>query len=316
MTQTASRRLRNDCRLALILCVALAPAAAEAQEGFSSRAGQLVRLPLSTDDSEVVPVEVGDPDVVGGLRAMALGPDGQLYAASRDSSDQSNRLYVVDPESAVATLVGELGIPDHRPSDMTFDDEGRLWLLARAESSSLSGTLYQVDHQTAAITELATGIDGLYALGFRGGAFYGIVDGAQESELWLASIHRETGDLTPILELGGFAEGPWCDVFPSDMDFDDQGRLWVAALWIQGCVITPWAETGIHFYANPFDGIQTSRSHVAHDGGYASSLSGFAVRGPVQPVVEIPTLSFGGALILAAALAAAAMTMVRRRPYR
>ncbi len=299
--------------LALILWVVLAHAPAEAQEGFSSYAG-LVRLPLSTDGSDVVPVEVGDPDLVGRFAAMALGPDGELYTVTWNWPDRLNRLYMVDPQTAEAILVGELvGIPAHQPLDMTFDDEGRLWLLSWTQSSPFSSTLYQVDHQTAAATEFATGMADLYTLAFHGGTFYGIVAGAQESEFWLASINRETGDLTPIVELDGFAEGPWCRVDPDKMEFDDHGRLWVAALWVQGCIIIPFFHTGIHFYANPLDGIQTSRSRVRSDNGRSLSLSAFAVRGPAQTVVEVPALSFGGTLILATVLAALGLALARRR---
>ena len=313
MLHTAFRELRFR-RLALILWLALASAPAAAQEGFSSYAGELARIRLPMDGADIVPVEVGELNVAGRLAAMALGPDGRLYAASWDRTNRLSQLYVVDPESAAATPVGELDHPSHSPWDMTFDDEGRLWLLARSLSPPHVWAVYQVDPATAATTENLTGLIDLQALASHAGQLYGIVGEAWGSEYSLVSIDPATGDLTPVVELTGFEpDHPWCEMIPHDMDFDVEGRLWVAASWYQACIITPYVGTGIHFYADPLDGTLTSRSSVA-DGIYLILLdSAFAVREPSHPVVDVPTLGFGGALILAAALAAAALAAVGRR---
>ena len=313
MRQGTSRRLRLSRCLTLILWVALVPAQADGQEGFS-HAGDLLGLRLSMDGSDVNAVVVGDPGVAQPFSVMALGPDGRLFAVSR----AGDRLYAVDPETADATLVGEIDLPNHGPSDMTFDDEGQLWLLAISSSPPYFGTLYQVDHLTAAITEIVTGMVGLTTLGFRDGTFYSIVGDSQNWEFSLVSINTATGDLTPVVELSGFEPdeppGEWCMRWPHGMAFDDRGRLWVAATWRRYCIIVSDFKTGIHFYANPLDGSLTSRSLVVNSTGSLLWLHGaFAVRGPALPVVDIPTLSFGGALILAIALAAAAMALARRR---
>ncbi len=306
MIQDASR---SRC-LALILWVVLAHAPAEAQEGFSSYAGDLLRLRLTTDGSDVTAVAVGDPGVAWAFSAMALGPDGRLYGVSW----AEDRLYAVDPESAAATLVGELDLPSYRPSDMTFDDAGQLWLLATFEDPPHFSTLFQVDHLTAAVIEIATGMAGLVSLGFHDGTFYGIVGDYSDSEYSLVSINPTTGGVTPIVELTGFEPSDrFCLRVPDDMDFDDQGRLWVAAVWLSGCVIIPIDYSGIHYYANPLDGILTSRSLVASSTGSRPRLYAFAVRGPAQPITEVPTLGFGGTLILATVLAALGLALARRR---
>ncbi len=318
MTHDVSRRHRFSC-LALILWVALVSARIEGQEGFS-HLGQLYRLDLSTDGSAVSPVvEVGDPGIAGFFNAMALGPDGRLFAVSWDGPVPSEWLYVVDPETADATLVGELDISGQLPSGMTFDDEGRLWLLAETRTPPYQSALYLVDHLTAATTEILTGMDRLKTLGFRDGVFYGIVEVVVNSvgEFTLVSINQATGDLTPIVELTGFEPdeppGEWCFRRASAMDFDDEGRLWIAASWYRFCTTIPGGITVIHYYANPFDGARTSLSPVVSSTGSPLRLRALAVRGPSQAVLDIPTLSFGGALILATALAAMGMALVRRR---
>ena len=145
---------------------------------------------------------------------------------------------------------------------------------------------------------------------------YGIVGDTLSTEFLLVSIDPATGDLTPIVAIAGFGTdppGPWCYSEPTGMDFDDDGRLWVTVSWYQGCVIIPIVTTGIHFYANPFDGTLTSQSHVASSTGSQPWLFALAVRGPARSLLDIPTLDFAGTLILATALAAAALALVRRR---
>ena len=130
------------------------------------------------------------------------------------------------------------------------------------------------------------------------------------------SIDPATGNLTPVAAVTGLEPGPTvCVRIPTSMDFDDGGHLWITATWLHSCVLPiPDISTGMHFYDDPFDGIQTSQSVVTDISGSPLHLRATAVRGSAYPPLDVPTVSLGGALVMATVLVAAALVLVSRRP--
>jgi hypothetical protein len=95
--------------------------------------------------------------------------DGMLYA----SSQASGGLYMVDPATALARMVGIVDVELHG-GDVTFDGAGRLWLWTNIGAGA---GLYQLDPATAGASafELHPNLDfaGLSALG-HSNLLYGV----------------------------------------------------------------------------------------------------------------------------------------------
>jgi hypothetical protein len=131
---------------------------------------RVVLDPGSTTPSQiqVVGVVAVDGIVVPDITGLTFRQDGLLYGASQETDS----LYRIDPATAQATFVGNLGIDLHG-GDITFDDVDRLW--AWSNIGSASG-LYQIDPATGAASadELYPFIDfsGMAAL-MHGGVLYG-----------------------------------------------------------------------------------------------------------------------------------------------
>ena len=108
----------------------------------------------------VGPVVVGTA-VVGEITGLTFRANGTLYAASQASEG----LYIVDPESAQATLVGVANIDLHG-GDITFDADDRLWVWVNTGSTT---GLYQMGASDAFCTlldpEPGMNLAGLAALG-------------------------------------------------------------------------------------------------------------------------------------------------------
>jgi hypothetical protein len=109
---------------------------------------------------EVVgPVHAGET-IIGEIVGLNFRDDGLLYATSQEDGG----LYVVDPETAAATLVGVVDLEIHG-GDVTVDGEGRIW----AWTNIGAGTgLYELDPVTAAASAFelhpGLGLAGLAAL--------------------------------------------------------------------------------------------------------------------------------------------------------
>jgi len=285
----------------LILSATLGFARAQAQVGFSHRSGSLFRLDLVTDSSPIVPAVVGETGIPGYSGSMALGPDGRLYAAHRQWP-QPDRLYAIDPATAEATLIGDLDLGDAqaRWSDMTFDDQGRLWLLSME-------TLFRIDPATAAAIEIATGLEGLQTVAHRNGVLYGVAGDAGVSEWSLVSIDPTTGDLTPLADITGIESVECLLEIPESADFDAAGGLWISVDSVPACIV-PDFNTWIVYLPDALQGTPTSRSRVDGPGWFpALALA------PRQEVIAVPTLDLSGFLLLSLALAATALALLRRR---
>ena len=81
--------------------------------------------PLSTTPAlvqEIGTITEGG-SMLAGITGLTFRSDGNLYGISQDTSG----LYILDPATAVATLIGTVDIPLHG-GDITFDGSDRFWM--------------------------------------------------------------------------------------------------------------------------------------------------------------------------------------------
>jgi hypothetical protein len=151
--------------------------------------------------------DAGTGLILIGVVGLTYRSDGILYAISEDTDS----LYVLDPATAEATLVGAAGIDLHG-GDITFDGEGRLWDWTNI---GLSSGLYQLDPESGEAGPGDTAADlaftGLTALG-HGNEMYGCSPGTNA----LYGVDAATGVTGFILPL--VLSGSSYDITRGDMD--------------------------------------------------------------------------------------------------
>ncbi len=129
------------------------PCSGHAQEvAFTAIGEELYLVNLATGAMTFV----GDTGVE--IAALALAPSGSLFGVE----SPSDGLLVVEEATGEATVVGPLGIGISRYTDLSFDTQGRLWMLANQR-------LYRVDTTSGTATPQ---LDGNYLPG-RGIAWVG-----------------------------------------------------------------------------------------------------------------------------------------------
>lgn len=109
-------------------------------DGFAN--GTLVTVNQATGAASAVGLSTG----IGNLMALTFSADGTLYAGSW----ATNNLYIINPITGAATVVGNLGFGGIM--DLDFDSQGNLY--------ALSDALYKVNTATGAgslVTSLANG---------------------------------------------------------------------------------------------------------------------------------------------------------------
>jgi len=114
---------------------------------------------------------------------LAFRQDGTLFGCS------GNTLYQINPNTAAATLVGDMGV-NSSIFDIKFDSGGHLYLV---ESSNLveNSTLYLVNTSTGQALQIGqNGAIGfiVWALDFDNGTLFGFTSGGQ-----IVSINTTTG---------------------------------------------------------------------------------------------------------------------------
>src|ERR1700691_5068461 len=114
---------------------------------------------------------------------LAFRQDGTLFGCS------GNTLYQINPNTAAATLVGDMGV-NNNIFDIKFDSGGHLYLV---ESSNLveNSTLYLVNTSTGQALQIGqSGAIGfvVWALDFDNGTLFGFTSGGQ-----IVSINTTTG---------------------------------------------------------------------------------------------------------------------------
>ena len=175
-----------------------------------------------------------------GMTGLTFRSNGVLYAISEDTDS----LYVLDPETAEATLVGSTGIDLHG-GDVTFDASGRLW--AWTNSGPAAG-VYRLDPGSADATLLDSRPDlsftGLTALGHSNLMF-----GCSPGNNSLYAVDPETGltgDSFPLSWNGesyelnrGDLDSPSCE---SDAACLDEDPCTLDSCSPSGCVHKPAGE--------------------------------------------------------------------------
>lgn len=273
---------------------------ADAQDTAYTVAGsELYRLDLAT--AALTPLgDVGVP----GIGALATGPSGVLFAVTLDE------LYTIDPEIPAATLVGPTGlVPSFLPTSMTFDAEGRLWMVAGTR-------LHEVDPLTGAATAVVGVDQGLLALAADGVELFGIVSGlppppaGPPTPPQAVRVDR-TGSIQFLAPLQGLVDpGPFG---VDDMVFDRQGRAWILA--VNTLIIAPpEAHHRIYRAVDLETGVVELISERLEPG--VSILLGAMALFPDRGIVDIPTLGWGGMAFLCAALIGGALGILRRRARR
>jgi hypothetical protein len=172
-----------------------------------------------------------------GVVGMTYRSNGSLYVIS----ESTDSLYVLDPVTAEATLVGVSNIDLHG-GDITFDGNGRLWDWSNIGSSS---GLYQLDPGSAAATLLdnrpSLSFAGLTALGHTN-VMYGCSPGTN-SLYGVDPLTGLTGTILPLLLSGssfdltrGDMDSPFCE---SDAACNDSNTCTDDACLAGGCDHAP-----------------------------------------------------------------------------
>lgn len=298
MIEILCPRRRLFCLAGLaLLC---APAAGQTV-GYAHREGEVYRLDLDPGGGDIAWQVVSATDLGGITGALARGADGRLFGTSSWWPDD-DRLYILEPSTGDVEFVGPVGGAVW--VDLTFDDQERLWM-------ALGGELHQVDTTDATTTPIALDSEYLLAVGFHAGMLFGLAgDGTPES-FQLLEIDPDSGTSQLVAELPGYVQTGCYNEWPTGMDFDADGGLWVVVVEWQGTCIIPFPSIGYQYYADPFNGIHGPRRHLA--GGAPGLMPGLAVVGG-PAVVDIPTLSPAGAAGMVVLVLIAGLTTLRRRP--
>lgn len=190
--------------------------------------------PASSSTSvDVIGPVVSPTGTVVEIVGLTFDRDGRLFA----SSQQDSGIYLVDPATAQATLVGTSGVEIHG-GDITTDDQDRMWLWTNLGAST---GRYLVNPFTAAATsfDLHPGLDfaGMAALG-HGPLLYGaspLDDKLYESD----ASTGFTGNAPALNYLGapfdhkrGDMDSPWCE---GDLACDDADACTVDTCSPGGC---------------------------------------------------------------------------------
>ncbi len=280
----------------LIALLMLASPAVARDTAYTVAGTDLYLLDLETGDLTLE----GDLGVTG-IQVLAMDPSGMLFAATRDE------LYTIDPEIPEATPIGPTGLSSSaRLYSMTFDAEGRLWLL-------VGGRLNEVDPLTGTVTPIVNVEQGLLALAADGLELYGVriglnppPEGPTPPPL-AVKIDRATGAvevLAPLDDLFGPSGGV------GDMDFDGRGHAWILTI----IALPGIPPDGLHrvFRAVEFETGQLELVSEGIEPG-VSILMGTMALTPDRAVVEIPALSPYGLALLSVVLAAGALWILRAR---
>ena len=299
--------------LAVSLCLLrmiLAVVPAHSQTAYTldgPAAGQtLWEWDLPSGDIEAVGALDPNPEVF----ALAFSPTGVLYGGGRDP----HQLVTIDPGTGETTVVGPFGL-EVKASDLTFDACGRLWMVAFVEEDpGIPGDevpgLYSVDPDTGAATAIDPDLGEFIGIAAIGETLYGATSWffpANPTPSSLFEVDPSTGELTFLTGLE-----PQMTIFTGPrLDFDSGGQLW-ALHQLPHVPDLPSAASSI----DPNSGFVTTASQC----NILSTCIGFAIAAPIgeclsREVIEVPALSRPGLAMLAAALALAALGLLRcRRP--
>lgn len=156
----------------------------------------LYQLDLNTGLASLV----GNLGVSKDFEALAFSPSGVLYALE----DSNFGLYTVNTFSGAATLVGSTGLSGADNPGMTFDDDGRLWLVG----GNSTAKLYEINPSTAAASLIGTvgSLDG-WSLAAHQNTLY-MIDGKRGGTGDLYTVDKATAgkNLVGSLAITGISQ--------------------------------------------------------------------------------------------------------------
>ncbi len=153
----------------------------------------------------------------GGVGGLAFGPDGTLFGI------QGGDLVTISTVSGRPTTIGSLGetVPG---GPLTFDCSGDLWMISRTTTNNQdrSSTVYNVDPDTGAATEVGQLGHPVIGLAARGGTVFGLgpyynnapwnVSGSRDADLltvdFSTSSAAQVGALNTRVDAGELAFAP------------------------------------------------------------------------------------------------------------
>jgi streptogramin lyase len=157
---------------------------------------------------------VGPTGIPPATRGLTMNADGVLYGAN------GGNLYTFNTSTGAATLVGALGCCSN-VTEMTFDADGNLWLIANSPSN-----LYSVNASTGAAT-LVGGLGGRFMSGLAGdcdGNVFGIDHEADQLVLVDTAAPASSSNVGPL----GLAIGSGA------LAFDTDEVLWMLSVPVAG----------------------------------------------------------------------------------
>ena len=233
-----------------------------------------------------------------GPTAITYLPSGELVGVS----SSCETLVSIDPETAVTTVIGDLGADPMPPLSnnvgLAADACGRLWMVCGL-------ALYQVDVATG--QAVLRGPLPVYILGLAaaGGLLYGFDSIAYPDNPHLMSLDPATLDLTTVAEVEGLVA--WVTY---SLDIDDAGELvTLGKVFPPIPIILPQETVHVSLSGE----IVSPRVEVLYDG----TVRGLALGPPAGEclggALPIPTASGSGLAFLAVLIAAAGAILVSRR---
>ncbi len=142
------------------------------------------------------------PTCVQGLSALAIAPDGTIYAVeSGPPTSPASRLYTLDAATGAATLVGTIGLS--YLVGLSFDPAGTLYGVVAPIPPLTARRIYAISTTTAAPTLVADLDENVAALAFAAdGTPYVAYDPAGGGNDRLGTLDLATGDVTEIGSTG------------------------------------------------------------------------------------------------------------------
>ena len=207
----------------LLLAIAGGTVARAATVAYGEAFDTLYAFDLSTRSAVPIgPAGSYAATPLSNIAGLTFSPGGQLYAVS---DTLIKVLMTIDRGTGAATVIGPLGgnaglgdagqgTFDVLDLGLSFTCDGRLWL-----SSGATGSLWQVDPGTAAVTKVGNLGATITGLAARGNQLFGA---GSSSDPDLYSIDVATGHALPV---GAYGAGidPITTASPG---FDPSGQLW------------------------------------------------------------------------------------------
>ncbi len=191
----------------------------------------LVEIDPTTGEAEVI-----GPTCINDASAMAIAPDGTIFAADDGGNPftAGTRIYTIDTATGASTLVGSNSL-DWIPS-MAFAPEGTLYAIRQSFGGSTGQALYTIDTGTGAATHVVDVNTRVEAMAIDTDGTIYVVGITSPAAVGLGTIDTSTGVVTEI-GLVGFYE-------IRDLSFTTDGTRLLATSTVNDSLIEINPSTG------------------------------------------------------------------------